>query len=166
MRCMVECTSINILIATTLLAHDPFSSSVCPMITYTHPTTGNLPIKTLVANQRPTNTVEAKLPHSANVSSNEKAHLWMNFDKLHSYVDKLATDGHLPLHMASWSTNLLFSLFLSHGRFATVCFFHWGRKGSNQTSWPFEIRRRRRSVGLCPSANRVVFRYLLYQVTG
>ena len=53
MRCIVECTPINIL--QLLLAHDPLSSLVYRMITYTHPTASNLPIKTLVAKQQPTN---------------------------------------------------------------------------------------------------------------
>ena len=62
MRCMVECTPINILQLfcwpMTLL-----SSLGYPMITYTHPEAGNLPIKTLVTKQRPTNILAHPLQH-------------------------------------------------------------------------------------------------------
>ena len=52
---MVERTPINAL-QLFLLVHDLLSSSAYPLITYTHPAAGNLPLKTLVAKQQPTNT--------------------------------------------------------------------------------------------------------------
>ena len=50
---MVECTQIKS--CTILLAHDPLSSLAYTMITHTPLVAGNLPIKTLVTGQRPTN---------------------------------------------------------------------------------------------------------------
>ena len=44
------------LYVTILLAHDPLSSLAYPMITHWPPVASNLPIKTLVARQQPTNT--------------------------------------------------------------------------------------------------------------
>ena len=46
---------VGIQTATTLLAHDPLSSLAYSMSTHTPPVAGNLPIKTLVARQWPTN---------------------------------------------------------------------------------------------------------------
>ena len=47
-RCLVV---VLIIINNILFAHDPLSSSGYPMIIYTHPVAGNLPIKALVARQ-------------------------------------------------------------------------------------------------------------------
>ena len=48
-------TALNLHV-TNLLAHDPLPSSTYPMIIHTHHVAGNLPKKTLVAKQWPTNT--------------------------------------------------------------------------------------------------------------
>ena len=52
MRCMAECTPINILQLFYWLI-TPFHPSAYPMITYIHSIGGNLHIKTLVAKQQP-----------------------------------------------------------------------------------------------------------------
>ena len=46
-------------LATVLLVHDPLSSLAYPMVTHTPPEAGNLPKKTLVARQWPTNIIHA-----------------------------------------------------------------------------------------------------------
>ena len=48
---------------TILLAHNPLSSSAYPMITHPPPVADNLPTKTLVARQLPTNTHTYSLTH-------------------------------------------------------------------------------------------------------
>ena len=64
MRCMVECTKINVLqLFCWPMGHDPLPSLGYLMITYTHPAAGDLPIKTLVAKQQPTNNVVSATDH-------------------------------------------------------------------------------------------------------
>ena len=48
---------------TILLVVDPLSSSVYPMMTHSSPVPGNLPIKTLVTRQLPTNTYTCTRSH-------------------------------------------------------------------------------------------------------
>ena len=55
MRRMVECTPI----ATILLAHHLLLSSVYPIITYTYPAAGNLPIKLWLLSNSPQSTVDS-----------------------------------------------------------------------------------------------------------
>ena len=52
-----------------LLAHDPLSSSAYPMITYTQPAAGNLPIQALVAKQWPTSYIKYMLNSKKNLRS-------------------------------------------------------------------------------------------------
>ena len=58
-------TTHNTQHATILLAHDPLSSLVYPMITHTSLVAGSLPIKPLVARQRPTNTHTYTTQHTS-----------------------------------------------------------------------------------------------------
>ena len=72
-----------------MLAHDPLSPLAYPMITYTHPAAGNLPIKTLVAKQQPTKVHAYTLFHLLV----RVQYIW---DK--AVIHRLATANINPLH--------------------------------------------------------------------
>ena len=55
MRCKVECTPIKVLQLFCWPHDPPFHSQPFPMTIHSYPVAGNLPIKTLVARQWPTN---------------------------------------------------------------------------------------------------------------